>query len=71
MFHIDLSLPIIEEIALSPDVNTLGPFLAAAGYVNAAVTLNLTDPRFVAKGWSTAAFVASPSANSNNLRVAN
>ncbi|KAF7328967.1 Tubulin beta chain [Mycena venus] len=44
-------------LGLVPDVSQLNAFAAAAGFVQAAVFNNLTNPPFVLKGWSTAQFV--------------
>lgn len=46
-----------EYIGLAPDVQQLTGFLAAAGYVQAAVLYGLGDPPFVFRNWSTAEFL--------------
>ncbi|KAF8906977.1 hypothetical protein CPB84DRAFT_1704378 [Gymnopilus junonius] len=45
----------LQTVGLAPDVSDLSIFVASAGYVDASVLYNLTDPPFVDKGWATAA----------------
>ncbi|KAF8151744.1 hypothetical protein B0H34DRAFT_138353 [Crassisporium funariophilum] len=47
----------IRSIGLSTDISDLNSFIAAAGYVDAAVLHGLSDPPFVQGGWATAEFV--------------
>ncbi|KAF7416233.1 hypothetical protein PC9H_002498 [Pleurotus ostreatus] len=53
----DWSVTSSRAIGLAPDVSQLNGFLAAAGYAEAAVAHNLSDPPFVKNGWATAEFV--------------
>jgi hypothetical protein len=50
-----------ETVALadSSTLDQLNPFLAAAGYVDAAALHNLGDPPFVFGNWTTAQFLVS------------
>ncbi|KAJ7709721.1 hypothetical protein B0H17DRAFT_915537, partial [Mycena rosella] len=45
-----------KTLGLTPDVLELNAFLAAAGYADAAVFHDLTDPPFIHGGWSVAEF---------------
>jgi len=45
-----------KAIGLAPDVDQLNAFVAAAGFAEAAVFHNLSDPPFVRGGWATAEF---------------
>ncbi|KAJ3505074.1 hypothetical protein NLJ89_g7605 [Agrocybe chaxingu] len=51
-----LAVPNTKIIGLSSDISALDAFLGAAGYVDASVIHNLTDPPFIQGGWSTAEF---------------
>ncbi|KAJ7334785.1 hypothetical protein DFH08DRAFT_879385 [Mycena albidolilacea] len=53
----DTHVQSIRTLGLAPDISQLNAFAAAAGFVQAAVFNNLTDPPFVHLGWSTAQFV--------------
>ncbi|KAF4565516.1 hypothetical protein EYR36_002087 [Pleurotus pulmonarius] len=53
----DWSITSSRIIGLAPDVSQLNGFLAAAGYAEAAVAHNLSDPPFVQKGWATSEFL--------------
>ncbi|KAJ7471870.1 hypothetical protein FB451DRAFT_1089993 [Mycena latifolia] len=53
----DTTAQSIRSLGLVPDVTELNAFAAAAGFVQAAVFNDLTDPPFVHGGWSTAEFV--------------
>ncbi|EKM51190.1 uncharacterized protein PHACADRAFT_200015 [Phanerochaete carnosa HHB-10118-sp] len=57
------NVTITTTLGLAPDttLNTLDPFLAAAGFTEAAAFQSLPDPPFVQNGWSIAQFNA-PSA---------
>ncbi|PBK98604.1 hypothetical protein ARMGADRAFT_920894 [Armillaria gallica] len=57
-----------RTIGLTPDVDQLNAFVAAAGFADAAAFNNLTDPPFVQAGWATAEFVI-PSGNDLNATV--
>ncbi|KAK0218793.1 hypothetical protein IW262DRAFT_1274072 [Armillaria fumosa] len=57
-----------RTIGLTPDVNQLNAFVAAAGFADAAAFNNLTDPPFVQAGWATAEFVI-PSGNDLNATI--
>ncbi|KAK0447415.1 uncharacterized protein EV420DRAFT_1276276 [Desarmillaria tabescens] len=57
-----------RTIGLTPDVNQLNAFVAAAGFADAAAFNNLTDPPFVQAGWATAEF-AIPSSNGLNATI--
>jgi uncharacterized membrane protein len=46
----------IQDIGLSPNVNDLTAFAAAAGYAEASVYNNLDDPPYVCGAWATARF---------------
>jgi hypothetical protein len=46
----------LKTLGLSPDVNDLSGFAAAAGYAEAAVFQGLSDPPFVQGDWATAEF---------------
>lgn len=48
---------IINTIGLIQDFDQLNAFAAAAGFAEAAVFNNLTDPPFIRNGWATAEFV--------------
>jgi len=47
----------IRALGLTPEVNNLNAFAAAAGYAEASVYNNLDDPPFTCDGWATAEFV--------------
>lgn len=57
-----------RTIGLTPDVDQLNAFVAAAGFADAAAFNNLTDPPFVQAGWATAEFVI-PSGNDLNATI--
>lgn len=46
-------------VGLAPDISNLNGFIAAAGYVDASVIHNLSDPPFVDGVWATAEVVVS------------
>ncbi|KAL0948212.1 hypothetical protein HGRIS_010818 [Hohenbuehelia grisea] len=50
------SVTSVRNVSLVQDVAQLNDFVAAAGFAEAAVAHNLTDPPFVMRGWATAEF---------------
>ncbi|KAH8826757.1 hypothetical protein DL96DRAFT_1604192, partial [Flagelloscypha sp. PMI_526] len=50
------SVTSMKTLGVSPDVNDLSSFVAAAGFTDAAVVHGLDDPPFVRNGWATAEF---------------
>ncbi|KAJ6602443.1 hypothetical protein DFH09DRAFT_1124863 [Mycena vulgaris] len=53
----DTTAQSIRSLGLAPDVAELNAFAAAAGFVQAAVFNDLSDPPFIHQGWSTAEFI--------------
>lgn len=54
-----VNFTITDTISLSPDVDDLNVFVAAAGYADAAVIYALPDPPYVSDTWSIAGFTVS------------
>ncbi|KAJ2925985.1 hypothetical protein H1R20_g11092, partial [Candolleomyces eurysporus] len=46
----------LETVALARDIDTLQAFVAGAGYADAAVIHNMTDPKFITGGWAMGRF---------------
>ncbi|KAJ7320803.1 hypothetical protein DFH08DRAFT_970524 [Mycena albidolilacea] len=55
-----ISIQSTKAIGLAPDVAELNAFLAAAGFAEAAVFHNLSDPPFIFGSWSLAEFLFPP-----------
>ncbi|KAF7366283.1 hypothetical protein MSAN_00884500 [Mycena sanguinolenta] len=61
----------LRSLGLAPDVSQLKGFAAAAGFVQASVFNNVSDPPFVYYDWAVAPFVIPPHAGFNGTMVVN
>ncbi|EIN06901.1 hypothetical protein PUNSTDRAFT_54242 [Punctularia strigosozonata HHB-11173 SS5] len=59
----------VDGVGLAPDISTFNAFVAAAGFVEAAVFHNLTDPPFINGSWALAEFKYPPNPDNNALSV--
>ncbi|KAJ7262749.1 hypothetical protein B0H12DRAFT_1217525 [Mycena haematopus] len=61
----------IRSLGLAPDVSQLNAFAAAAGFAQAAVFNNLTDPPFIDANWAVAQFVFPTNTGLNGTMLVN
>ncbi|KAK7036712.1 hypothetical protein VNI00_011377 [Paramarasmius palmivorus] len=61
----------VRSIGLASDIGELNAFVAAAGFVEAAVFNNLTDPSFIKGGWAIAEFIFPTQKYLNGTMVVN
>ncbi|KAF7361328.1 hypothetical protein MSAN_01165400 [Mycena sanguinolenta] len=61
----------IRSLGLAPDVSELTGFAAAAGFAQASVFNNLTDPPFVNNNWAAAQFVFPTNTGLNGTMMVN
>ncbi|THU95687.1 hypothetical protein K435DRAFT_778878 [Dendrothele bispora CBS 962.96] len=52
----DSNVTSVKKIGLSPDIDSLSPFVAAAGFADAAAFNDLGDPPFILNGWAVAQY---------------